>query len=258
MKAAYPEGCQLNQMMIPVIGGPYAALQLHIHMFSEHTIDGGHFGAELHIVHAEVDGGRFAVAGMVINPGALMPHPVFEQLLVGWETVSAATSSTCARRKLGEVDAKPEPRRTQAAGNFNAYDLLPKDTGFFHYDGGLTTPPCSEVVWWNLASTPLEVSVEQFMRLSTLILAYTDADTCEPATVASVGGSTSRPPQPLNGRIVDHICPTALESVADPDTPTSGKKGKKAKKEKKEKKKKGKSGKRRELNAATTGVRGSN
>lgn len=209
VKAAYPEGCMLNELVIPGIPDTYRALQMHIHLFSEHSIDGYHFPAELHIVHARDDLMRFAVVGMMLQPTALDNHPVFEDLLTGWEAVASATEAACARRALGEA-IEPRNQRELQGANWNAYELLPENPSFFHYDGGLTTPPCSQVVWWNLASKPTEISVSQFNRLSDYILNFVDPTTCAPATVASVGGSTSRPPQPLNGRSVDLICQTGM------------------------------------------------
>jgi hypothetical protein len=81
---------------------------------------------------------------------------------------------------------------------------------FYNYMGGLTTPPCSEVVVWNLADTPVQISIAQYNEMSFLILGYLDAD-CHIGTAASPSGSTSRPVQPLNGREVKRICPVAFE-----------------------------------------------
>jgi hypothetical protein len=80
---------------------------------------------------------------------------------------------------------------------------------FYHYDGGLTTLPCSEVVWWNLASTPLKISsVAQYQALTYLALnIYRSPDSCRLASVASPSGSTSRPVQRMNGRGLGKIRP---------------------------------------------------
>ena len=86
---------------------------------------------------------------------------------------------------------------------------------------------CSEVVWWNLADTPVLISVSQYNRLTQYILGYRDPVTCEYATVASSSGSTSRPIQALNGRVVQRICPSNFaDATPNPDvaptvTPTA-------------------------------------
>jgi Carbonic anhydrase len=88
---------------------------------------------------------------------------------------------------------------------------------FYHYDGGLTTPGCDEIIWWNFNTEPWNISVRQFNIMVDIVLKYKpalgepDADglaQCadKPQTNASSGGSTSRPPQPLNGRKVLKVC----------------------------------------------------
>lgn len=79
-----------------------------------------------------------------------------------------------------------------------------------HCHTGLTTPPCSEIVEWNVADKPLLISVSQYNDLASLTLNYVDTSTCEFATVASPAGSTSRPTQALNGRNVTRICPVGF------------------------------------------------
>jgi carbonic anhydrase len=87
----------------------------------------------------------------------------------------------------------------------------------YHYDGGLTTPPCSEVVWWNLADKPVSITPKQYSQLAEQILEYTSTETCEHGTNAGPAGSTGRPVQPLNGRYVERICPKGfvMEETSD-------------------------------------------
>jgi hypothetical protein len=100
-------------------------------------------------------------------------------------------------------------RRLQA---FDIYSMLASDTGYYHYDGGLTTLPCSETVAWNLADTPINISVLQYTRLMNLILETLDDHSCVSKTVADPNtGSTSRPPVPLGDRTIQRVCPKAAE-----------------------------------------------
>ncbi len=64
----------------------------------------------------------------------------------------------------------------------------------------------------------MKISVRQFAIMSEIILKTLDPakDCKEVLTVASATGSTSRPPQDLNGRTVKKICPTGK-----PTTPTN-------------------------------------
>ena len=105
----------------------------------------------------------------------------------------------------------------------NVYTLPTKtDFGVYTYKGGLTTPACTEIVNWNLLDEAMTISMSQMLRLQSLILCYVqqtkDDDgnvvSCNHATVADENGSTSRPPQPLNGRRIIHRCRDGPE---DPD-----------------------------------------
>jgi carbonic anhydrase len=241
VKAAYSGNCTKSTMQIPGVDGTYEALQFHIHTSSEHTIDGAFFGAELHVVHKQTDADRYAVYGMMIEATNDKNHEVFEAFLDGWtsiadDTVEACTTSvdsggtTNANTSFTLTNdnstaitqqARIGSQRKLSEDVFNVYDMVPKGSSFYHYDGGLTTPPCSEVVWWNLADTPVSISVLQYTRLTQLVLEYRNTETCELATVASPSGSTSRPTQALNGRIVKRICPTAFVEEVKTGSDTS-------------------------------------
>ncbi|MEO7114137.1 MAG: carbonic anhydrase family protein [Polyangiaceae bacterium] len=68
---------------------------------------------------------------------------------------------------------------------------FPADLKFEHYEGSLTTPPCTERVSWFVeapAQGGLEVSADQISRYQALL-----------------HGITNRPVQPLDGRTVVEI-----------------------------------------------------
>lgn len=224
VKASFPGTCENPTVKIPGIDGMYQALQFHVHTSSEHTINNQLFGAELHIVHQEVDGDRFAVVGMMIDPTADEPNEDFGNLLSGWSSVFADNDAGCAIQRGGRQRAMLEQeeqsnsenqqeeneRDLQGLGLFNPYALLPEDVTYYHYDGGLTTPPCSEVVWWNLADTPVKIAPGQYWTLTNQILKYVDPTTCQLGTNAGPAGSTSRPVQRLYGRRVERVCPAGF------------------------------------------------
>lgn len=57
----------------------------------------------------------------------------------------------------------------------DVYRHLPTEGyGIYSYRGGLTTPPCTEIVNWNLLDTPLYASRSQIERLYNLILCFTE------------------------------------------------------------------------------------
>ena len=91
-------------------------------------------------------------------------------------------------------------------------DLPTEGYGVYSYRGGLTTPPCTEIVNWNLLDTPMYASKSQIDRLYHLILCMVEETTCKHATIANEIGETSRPVQPLLDRTVLHRCSEGPES----------------------------------------------
>jgi Eukaryotic-type carbonic anhydrase len=206
-----------------VLEGVYEAVQFHTHIGSEHVIGGQRYGAELHIVHKEQGGNRFAVVGIMLNGDGAVDNPTFGRLLDKWSAVEKKVAADCAGQQLPTKN-----RPFVSDSTFNVYDLVPLGSSFYHYDGSLTTPPCSEVVWWNVADTPLTISPTQYDRLVKMTTAYTDPKTCELTTAASpLDGTTNRPiAQDISGRKVKRICPVGgiatageapqtLEAMAD-------------------------------------------
>lgn len=206
VKASFPTdgSCTLNTLRIPGKPGIYDAVQFHIHLSSEHTIDGSFFGAELHVVHMlrSTEEVRAAVVGMIIQPNSDENNDFFRVLLNQLDESVANRTQQCG----GTAPQLESINMNQA---FDVYSMLDPNTGYYHYDGGLTTPPCSEIVWWNLADTFVPVSVRQFNRLVNLILDARD-ENCNLMTIADpVTASTSRPPVPLGDRTLQRVCPTS-------------------------------------------------
>eukprot|EP01083_Nonionella_stella_P040581 110100_1 len=138
------------------------------------------------------------------------------------ESACPAANQSC---KVSKGYAKGGNLQFPTQQNMHPYKILASGQ-FYHYFGGLTTPPCTQAVWWNLNAKPMKVSVKQFAVLSEIILKTLDPSTecTKPLTVASVTGSTSRPPQPLNGRVIKKICPgpTTTQNTSNPDAGTGG------------------------------------
>ncbi len=138
----------------------YTLLQFHIHVESEHTIDGERFAMEMHHVHQAADG-ELAVVGGLYQLGA--SDPAIERLIQATPALGETSSSDLG---LPAVDFMP------------AYE-----DGCYRYPGSLTTPPCSEGVQWFVARRLRTISQDQMERLRDLN-----------------GGPNFRPVQPLNGR----------------------------------------------------------
>lgn len=115
----------------------YDLLQFHFHHQSEHTVDGKHTPMEVHFVHKSA-AGDLLVVGVMLNEGAANPT-----MAAVWPMVGAAGSETPGTAEI------------------TADSFLPKDMGAFRYEGSLTTPPCSQIVTWNVVAHPSELSHEQ-------------------------------------------------------------------------------------------------
>ncbi len=143
------------------IGGHQLELkQFHFHLPSEHVADGKHAAMEVHFVHKDAEG-KAAVIGVLIRPGAA--NPLFHAVM------AAAPASPDAPEH--EISADPR-------------GLLPHALARFRYEGSLTTPPCSEVVDWQVLATPVTASAADIAKFRALI------------------GENARPVQPIGRRFV--------------------------------------------------------
>jgi carbonic anhydrase len=128
----------------------YKLVQFHFHAPSEHTINGVHYDAELHLVHTN-DIGETAVIGVLLSSSA-KGLPIFDTIMA-----NAALTST----EENEIDLSPE--------EVNVFDLLPFSKGFYRYAGSLTTPACSESVQWFLMKDPVLITPGALVNLHTVI-----------------------------------------------------------------------------------------
>jgi carbonic anhydrase len=233
-------GCTPPRMKIPGQYLPYDALQFHIHTGSDHAVNGRYYGADMHIVHKETGGDRYGVLGFFLDPTSPEDTSIFGGMLPEWEAVEAAVYQQCVSagttpeastqgngRKYQRRMQEQSKERDLQKGSVNLYDLVADDASMYTYSGSLTTPPCSEVVFWNVVDKPVSISVREYLRLTNLILDYVDPETCTPASNAAPSGYTGRPTQPINGREITRICsahPNFVDEFANVEKtePTNG------------------------------------
>jgi carbonic anhydrase len=140
----------------------YELTQFHFHRPSEETIRGKAYDMVEHFMLQANDG---KVAGVAVFLKAGRPNATIQRL---WEHMPVTEGK---EQEISGVEMNP-------AG------LLPRDAGYYRYEGSVTAPPCTEGVTWFVLKTPVEISPEQISAFATLY----------PHDV--------RPVQPLNGRVV--------------------------------------------------------
>ena len=124
---------------IRIDGKAFDLLQFHFHRPSEEHINGKPSAMVVHFVHKN-DSGELAVLGVLLQEGN--------------ENPGIKTLWSYAPPKEG-----PEVAPDNVA--FNPTNLLPREMEFFHYDGSLTTPPCTEKVKYFILKSQVNISKEQ-------------------------------------------------------------------------------------------------
>ena len=139
----------------------YELLQFHFHSPSEEALNGKHAAMVGHFVHKNA-AGELGVVGILIQPGKSNAayEPVFAHLPRKGESIN--------------VDGL----------KLNLAAMLPADTGYYAFEGSLTTPPCSEGVHWMLMKKPVTLGAHQIKAFRRLF------------------NANVRPLQPPNGRII--------------------------------------------------------
>ena len=117
----------------------YDLLQFHFHRPSEEHIDGKPSVMVVHFVHKNLEG-ELAVLAVMLREGN--------------ENPGIKTLWTHAPPKEG-------PEVVPDGVMFNPANLLPREMDFFHYDGSLTTPPCTEKVKFFILKSQVNISKEQ-------------------------------------------------------------------------------------------------
>ncbi|MCX2716878.1 carbonic anhydrase family protein [Helicobacter sp. MIT 21-1697] len=146
----------------------YSLVQLHFHTPSEMQIEGKIFPMEMHIVHQNKKGDTLVIAAL------------FEE---GKENPSL--------QKI--IDSMPT--KTNQSKSFSTLDMngiLPEQSGYYAFDGSLTTPPCSENVQWVVFQNPTQASKRQIMAFQAIL------------------HHNARDVQPLDNRVIE-IAPPQLK-----------------------------------------------
>jgi carbonic anhydrase len=124
---------------IRIDGRAYDLVQFHFHRPSEEHIDGKPSVMVVHFVHKNLEG-ELAVLAVMLREGNENP---------GIKTLWT------------HAPAKEGPEVVPDGLMFNPANLLPREMDFFHYDGSLTTPPCTEKVKFFILKSQVNIGKEQ-------------------------------------------------------------------------------------------------
>jgi len=141
-----------------VNGTVYDLLQFHFHRPSEEQVNGDYMAMVAHFVHKSKEG-KLAVIGVLLEYGK--ENPAIKTL---WANLPPKPNEEHAPEKMA----------------FDPASMLPKELNFYHYEGSLTTPPCTEGVDFYILKKTMPVSKEQVGQFPYKM--------------------NARPVQPLNGR----------------------------------------------------------
>ncbi len=117
-------------------------LQFHFHRPSEEQIDGKNASMVAHFVHKSKEG-KLAVIGVMLNEGK---------------------DSAAIKTLWANLPPKEGEEFLPAKVTFNPASMLPKDMGFYNYEGSLTTPPCTEGVQFYILKSPVDISKQQLAK----------------------------------------------------------------------------------------------
>lgn len=120
----------------------YDLLQFHFHRPSEEQVDGKNAAMVAHFVHKSKDG-KLAVIGVLLNEGK--DNAAIKTL---WANLPPKEGEEFVPQKV----------------SFNPGSMLPKELGFYNYEGSLTTPPCTEGVQFYILKKPVDVSKDQVSK----------------------------------------------------------------------------------------------
>ncbi|KAL5106997.1 Carbonic anhydrase 2 [Taenia crassiceps] len=128
---------------------------------SEHSIDGKFFPLEMHIVAFDTSlYATFSEASKGVNGLAVLG-------LVFQEDQNIPRNKTMLYNMGAFLQKVKEVEYPGLTANFAPFpvdallDIGDANTRYFRYEGSLTTPPCTENVYWTVVATPVPVSPQQ-------------------------------------------------------------------------------------------------
>jgi len=200
-------------------GGTYQARQLHFHFPSEHAVGGKLASGEMQIVHQKIGSNGtndLAVISVLLNTEydntEIYPPEIEFMMQLGFDVpvapvveepapVAAAPGAApapsapaasppaapAAPKPMSDLPKEGTSRPIEAAMDIGKVFEKELSAGYYHYEGSLTTPPCSETVQWFVLDQRAPITQHMVNNFKELF----------------PNPSNNRPVQPLNGREVE-------------------------------------------------------
>lgn len=140
-----------------ITGGPLPASetlvlnQFHFHAPGEHRLNGAQSSAEVHLVHQSSSGAR---AVLVVRVMIGTANPWFDQIFAVRNLAVGANTT---------IDINPlqlfPTTLVEADGHLMTH------SNYYSYNGSLTTPPCTEGVYWIVLGDVIYASTDQIDNL---------------------------------------------------------------------------------------------
>lgn len=140
-----------------ISGGPlpshhiFSLRQFHFHAPGEHRINGAQSSAEVHLVHKDKSNTTTSVLVVSVMTGT--NNPWFDQIFTVRDLPVGHNTT---------IDINPLklfPETVVKDGHMMTH------SSYYSYNGSLTTPPCTEGVYWIVLADPIYASVDQIDNL---------------------------------------------------------------------------------------------
>jgi len=179
-----------GQLVGTIIGEQGLAVEyIKLHSFSEHTLDGKKLSVELQLVHTHTQSSNITTIISIL-----------------FQVLSGASDDDFLDSLTRLLPTQDGDKATIALDLQLMLGPSVSNKEYFHYNGSLTSPPCSEDISWFVMKDVRAITMTQFDSLRS----------------ASALNGNARPIQPLNNRNVTKFIPepTDAPTTAMPASPT--------------------------------------
>ncbi|KAL7729856.1 hypothetical protein ACLKA6_014710 [Drosophila palustris] len=137
------------------LGSDYVVEQIHMHWWSEHTINDIRYPLEVHIVHRNTIYPNISMAAN-FKDGITVLGVLYHVSNTPNEAIESIIRSLS---DIKSYENKDKP--VHIADSLAVDDLIPNVDTYFTYAGSLTTPTCAEAVTWIVLTETFPVTLDQ-------------------------------------------------------------------------------------------------